>query len=139
MQPSQIYDRILKKLEDGQLDTLERQVFILLKDSSVGLNRKQLVFQIFGYWPDQIEGNSDDRMIRKAIQRLRERLVPIVSTSGKAGYRMDVSRDGVDQMLGELRRKRDLLNKQIESTLKFYEIPIAYMTDPKEVKQLEAF
>ncbi len=139
MQPSDIYQRLLEKLENGELDKLQRKVFTLLRDNPVGLNRQQLVYRIYGYWPDRLEGNTDDRKIRKAIQRLRERLVPIVSTSGQPGYRLDISAEGVGQMLSELRAKKTLLDKQIESTLKFYELPIEYLTDPKEVKQLEAF
>lgn len=139
MQPDQIYDKLLQELEAGQLDDLQRRVFTLLKQNPDGLSREQLVYNIFSYWPGLLEGNTDDRKIRKAIQRLRERLVPIVSSSGKAGYRLDISRDGVDKMLAELRAKKTLLEQQIESTLKFYEIPIAYLTDPKEVRQLEAF
>ena len=139
MQPSLIYERLLQELESGELDELERQVFTLLKDNPTGLSRQEFVLKIKGYWPEKLDGNTDDRKIRKAIQRLRERLVPIVSTSGQPGYRLDISREGVDRMLAELRSKKKLLEQQIESTLKFYEIPIAYLTDPKEVKQLEAF
>jgi hypothetical protein len=137
MQPDQIYQQLLQSLENGELNKLERQIFHLLKENPAGLSRQDLVFQIQGYWPDTLDGNTDDRKNRKAIQRLRERLVPIVSTSGQPGYRLDISKDGVDQMLAELRAKKRLLEQQIESTLKFYEIPIAYLTDPKEVKQLE--
>lgn len=137
MQPSQIYEQLLQSLEKGNLDKLERQIFLLLKEHPAGLSRQDLVLKIQGYWPDTLEGNTDDRKNRKAIQRLRERLVPIISTSGQPGYRLDISRDGVDRMLAELRAKKNLLDKQIESTLKFYEIPIEYLTDPKEVKQLE--
>jgi len=139
MQPDQIYERLLQELESGELDALERQVFVFLKDNPEGASRHQLVMHIYGYCPQALEGNTDDRKIRKAIQRLRERLVPIVSTSGQPGYRLDISREGVDRMLAELRSKKKLLEQQIESTLKFYEIPIAYLTDPKEIKQLEAF
>lgn len=136
MQPSQIYDRLLQELE-GELDDLERQIFTLLKEHPAGLSRQELVMRIKGYWPEKLDGNTDDRKNRKAIQRLRERLFPIVSTSGKPGYRLDASREGVGRMLTELRSKQALLEKQIEATLKFYEIPIAYLTDPKEVTQLE--
>lgn len=137
MQPDQIYEQLLQSLENGELNKLERQIFNLLKEHPAGLSRQDLVFKIQGYWPDTLDGNTDDRKNRKAIQRLRERLVPIISTSGQPGYRLDISRDGVDQMLAELRSKKNLLEQQIESTLKFYEIPITYLTDPKEVKQLE--
>lgn len=137
MNPAQIYERLEQELGDGQLNELQKQVFTLLKENPAGLSRQDLVLKICGYWPDTLEGNTDDRKIRKAIERLRQRLFPILSTSGKPGYRLDISREAVNQMLNELRSRKKHIDEQIDATLKFYEIPITYMTDPAEVKQLE--
>lgn len=137
MNPKQIYERLEQELGDGQLNELQKQIFTLLKDNPAGLSRQDLVWMIFGYWPESLEGNTDDRKIRKAIERLRQRLFPILSTSGKPGYRLDISREAVNQMLTELRSRREHIDEQINATLKFYEIPITYLTDPAEVKQLE--
>lgn len=139
MQPNQIYEQLLQELEKGELNKLERQIFLLLKENPTGLSRQDLVLKIQGYWPEKLDGNTDDRKNRKAIQRLRERLVPILSTSGQPGYRLDISREAVQQMLTELRSRKKHIDEQIDATLKFYEIPIEYLTDPKEVTQLKAF
>lgn len=137
MHPKDIYERLEKELESGELNKLQKQVFTLLKDNPAGLSRQDLVSNIFGYWPETLEGNTDDRKIRKAIERLRQRLFPIVSTSSKPGYRLDISRKAVEQMLSELRSRKAHIDAQINATLKFYDIPITYLTDPKEVMQLE--
>lgn len=135
-QPVDIYSKLLGELENGQLSDLQRQVFALLKDAPQGLSRQDLVFRIFGYWPETLAENTDDRKIRKAIERLRQRLFPIVSTSGKPGYRLDVSREAVLNMIRELRSRKAHLEEQIEAALKFYETPESYRSDPAEAVQL---
>lgn len=137
MHPKDIYERLEQELENGALNELQKQVFTLLKDNPAGLSRQDLVLKIFGYYPETLEGNTDDRKIRKAIERLRQRLFPIVSTSSKPGYRLDISRKAVEQMLSELRSRKAHIDEQINATLKFYDIPLEYLTDPKEVTQLE--
>jgi SMC interacting uncharacterized protein involved in chromosome segregation len=135
MEPKQIYDKLLEELKDGELSEIQRQVFQLLQEFPEGLSRQDLVLKICGYWPESLDGNTDDRKIRKAIERLRQRLFPIISTSGKPGYRLDVSRDAVRGMINELRSRKAHLEKQIEAALKFYEIPATYAVDPSEIKQ----
>lgn len=137
MHPNEIYTRLEQELESGELNDLQKKVFTLLKENPAGLSRQDLVSMIFGYWPESLEGNTDDRKIRKAIERLRQRLFPIVSTAGKPGYRLDISREAVNQMLSELRSRKAHIDEQINATMKFYEIPIAYLTDPSEHTQLD--
>jgi len=137
MNPKEIYTRLEQELENGELNDLQKQVFTLLKENPAGLSRQDLVMKIYGYWPETLEGNTDDRKIRKAIERLRQRLFPILSTSGRPGYRLDISREAVNKMLNELRSRRTHIDEQINATLKFYEIPIAYLTDSSEVTQME--
>lgn len=136
MHPSEIYTRLEQELESGELNDLQKKVFTLLKENPAGLSRHDLVSMIYGYWPETLD-NTHDRKIRKAIERLRQRLFPIVSTAGKPGYRLDISREAVNQMLSELRSRKAHIDEQINATMKFYEIPIAYLTDPSEVTQLD--
>lgn len=136
MNPSNVYETMLEELAAGQLNELQKQVFQLLRDNPDGLDRYQLVHHIFGYIPLKIDGNNEDRKIRKAIERLRQRLFPIVSTSSKPGYRLDTSRDAVTKMIRELESRRDHINQQIEAASKFYDIPVTYRNDPSQVEQL---
>lgn len=135
--PSCVYDNLIAELADGELNALQKQVFELLRDNPDGLDRYQLVGRIFGYMPEKIGGNTDDRKIRKAIERLRQRLFPIISTSGKAGYRLDASRESVEKMIRELQSRQAHIQQQIEAASKFYDIPVVYEVDPSEVTQLE--
>jgi biotin operon repressor len=117
------YEKILIDLASGELTVLQRQVYDLLKKYPDGLSRENLVFMIYGYLPVRLDANADDRKIRKAIERLRQRLFPIVSTSAKPGYRLDFSRQAVAKMLAELQSRRDHIQEQINSAAKFYQLP----------------
>jgi biotin operon repressor len=136
MNPSNVYETLLEELAAGELTDLQRKVFHLLRDNPDGLDRYQLVNHIFGYIPVKIDGNTDDRKIRKAIEKLRQRLFPIISTSGKPGYRLDTSREAVQKMIRELRSRRDRIDEQIQAASKFYSIPVVYQPDPSQVEQL---
>ena len=96
MNPKEIYTRLEQELENGELNDLQKQVFMLLKENPAGLSRQDLV-----------------------------------------GYRLDISREAVNKMLNELRSRRTHIDEQINATLKFYDIPIAYLTDSSEVTQME--
>ncbi len=136
MKPSDVYETMLEELADGEMPKLQRQIFNLLKDHREGLDRYQLVHFIYGYLPVKIDGNTDDRKIRKAISALRERLFPIVSTSGEPGYRLDTSREAVEKMIRELQSRRDRITDQIVAASKFYSIPVSY-EDAVDAVQLE--
>lgn len=133
-----IYDKLLAELENGQLDELQRSVFEALKSNPQGVTRGELVYRLFGYHPADLTGNVDDRKIRKAIEELRSRLVPIVSSSGRAGYRLDTSPEAVRSMIGEWASRRDHLQNLITAAAKFYEMPEFY-TEPVNAVQIEMF
>lgn len=120
---SPVYENLLLELSNGELTELQRKVYDLLKKYPEGLSRENLVYMIYGYVPVQLAGNTDDRKIRKAIEKLRQRLFPIISTSAKPGYRLDFSRQAVEKMLSELQSRRDRIQEQINSAAKFYSIP----------------
>lgn len=134
-EPRRVYENILSELAN-ELDDLERKVYELLRDNPAGLDRYELVHRIYGYIPVTID-NPDDRKIRKAIERLRLRLFPILSTSGKAGYRLGTDSESVGQMIAELQSRRAKLDEQIEAASKFYSIPTGYTEDPVNVTQME--
>ncbi len=119
-----IYEHLLEELAGGELPRLQRQVYELLKEHPHGLERQELILRIYGYFPaGDLSRNTDDRKIRKAIERLRQRLFPVISTSAKAGYRLDVSREAVQKMITELQRRKMRIQEQIDAASKFYEIP----------------
>ncbi len=123
MNPNQVYENLLEELAAGELTKLQRQVFELLRDNPDGLDRYQLVLRIYGYLPLKIDGNGDDRKIRKAIEKLRKRLFPVVSTSGRPGYRLDVSRAAAEKMVAELNSRIEHMREQVEAVQKFYRLP----------------
>ena len=120
---NQFHEDLLLELSKGELDELQRKIYDLLKQYPDGISRQNFVFLIYGYVPVQLAGNKHDRKIRKAIEKLRLRLFPIIATSAKPGYRLDFSRQAVSKMLSELQSRRDRIQEQINSAAKFYCIP----------------
>lgn len=122
--PSVVYENLLEELAAGELTKLQRQVFELLRDNPDGLDRFQLVHHIYGYIPLKIDGNTHDRKVRKAIEKLRSRNFPIVSTSRRPGYRLDASKEAAEKMLAELHSRIKHMQEQAEAVSKFWKIPM---------------
>lgn len=101
MTESGVYERILDELAAGEMTERQRQVFgVLRRVYPSAISRRELVLQLDGYWPDDINGDRCDRKNRKAIQALRDMKIPIVSSSSQAGYRLDVSEEMIKAMVG---------------------------------------
>lgn len=120
--PKETYKSLLEELAAGEMNDLQRQIFNLLRDHPDGLSRYNLVEQIYGYRPITVDGNIHDRKIRKAIEKLRQRLYPIVSTSGKPGYRLDVTKEAAEKMLAELNSRIDHMQEQARAVQKFFKL-----------------
>lgn len=120
--PQEVYDQLLEELAAGEMNDLQRQIFNLLREHPDGLNRYDLVEHIYDYRPVTLDGNIHDRKIRKAIEKLRQRLYPIVSTSGKPGYRLDVTKESAEKMLAELNSRIDHMQEQARAVQKFFKL-----------------
>lgn len=134
---SRVYESLIEELAAGELSVLQRSIFELLREHPDGLDRYQLVMHIYGYIPVKIDGNTDDRKIRKAIEKLRSRNFPIVSTSGRPGYRLDTSREAAEKMLSELHSRIKNMQQQAEAVSKFWKIPMpkTYRAAPHKRQQ----
>ena len=122
--PADYYAEMLHELS-GELEVIERGVFLALRNHPAGLRRQQLVAIVFqeSRSPVMVNNDTKDRKIRKAIESLRKRGVPIVSSSGRAGYRLDGSEQGKQAMLRDLRSRRDRLNEMIVMVSNFRTVP----------------
>ena len=57
---------------------------------------------------------------RKAIESLRNRMIPIISSSGKAGYRLDTSPEAIQNMIRELKSRIAHMEQKIEAIQQHY-------------------
>jgi hypothetical protein len=135
-----VYEQILEELQ-VELSELERKIFNVLKWSPDGITRRSLVYEIYGVYVgngDDINNNKHDRKIRLAIASMQDRLVPIVSSSGKAGYRMDTSRENAEKMAMEMESRAAKLRDKALRIRRFYSIPIPveFPEPVEEPKQL---
>ena len=104
-----IYEQIIDEWE-RELEDLERTVFTALKNSPDGCTRRQLVYLCFGVVileNQDTNNNKYDRKVRKTIEAMREKLIPIFSSSSGAGYRLDISETSLSLMIAEWERRRD--------------------------------
>lgn len=101
MKPSEFYDNLLRSITDE----LERKVFFALTHRIGRLvTRAELIEAVFGLEVGtgaELAGSVRDRKIRVCIAKLRERSIPIVSSSGEAGYELCDDPDRINQYIAE--------------------------------------
>ena len=96
------YEKLLAELNAGELPIIVRKILDALLQAPKGLTRKGLIRIVFGEEPDNnLSNDTRDRKIRKGIEHLRNLGFPIVSTSGKAGYKLDTDPKNIDEMIRE--------------------------------------
>jgi len=118
------YERLLAELDAGELSELERKVFDALLKAPNGITRRGLIRVVYSVEAQRnLSNDPHDRKIRKAIESLRKRMIPIVSSSGKAGYRLDTSPEAIQNMIAELRSRIAHLEQRLEEACQFYDLP----------------
>lgn len=96
------YEKLLAELNAGELPIIVRKILDALLQAPKGLTRKGLIRIVFGEEPDNnLSNDTRDRKIRKGIEHLRNLGSPIVSTSGKAGYKLDTDPKNIECMIRE--------------------------------------
>jgi len=117
------YEELLAEMNAGELSELERKVLDALLKAPDGITRRGLVQAIYGVEAQRnLSNDPHDRKIRKAIERMRECLIPIVASSGKAGYRLDTSPEVIQNMLAELESRIAHLKQRLEEVCQIYDL-----------------
>ena len=117
------YERLLSELDAGELSELERKVLDALLKAPGGITRRGLIRVVYGVEAQSnLSNDLHDRKIRKAIESLRNRMLPIVSSSGKAGYRLDTSPEAIQNMISELKSRIAHMEQKIEAIQQHYDI-----------------
>jgi hypothetical protein len=119
MPTTTVYEHILDELASGQLEDLEKTIFHALRRVyPAGLTRAQLIQETAGYTPaptENLNNNRHDRKNRAAVASMFNKGIPVVSTSGNAGYRLVVEPTYLMAMEKELKSRRDRLNEKINA------------------------
>jgi DNA-binding winged helix-turn-helix (wHTH) protein len=117
------YEKLLAELKAGELPLMARNILEALFQAPKGLTRKGLIRIVFGEEPQTNLGNDTrDRKIRKGIETLRNHGIPIVSTSGKAGYQLDTDPKNIECMIREWKSRIDQLQQRVDAARHFYEL-----------------
>ena len=108
MSTTAIYEQIKADLDNGELNKREAAILTALLAHPNGVTREALVRVTDGRMAWQNIGDDPaDRKNRRAIASLRDRLLPVKSSSGEAGYRLDATVEGLREMLAEMEARRD--------------------------------
>lgn len=114
------YEKLLAELENGKLEKIKRKILEALLRAPQGLTRKGLIRVVFDEEAQKnLSNDTRDRKIRKAIESLRDRGVPIVSTSGKAGYKLETDPEKIAEMLDEMKSRIAHLNQKVQAIQTF--------------------
>ena len=117
------YEKLLAELNAGELQVFECKIFEALLQAPKGITRKGLIRIVFGEEPQANLGNdTHDRKIRKAIESLRNRGIPIVSTSGKAGYKLDADSKNIECMIREWESRIVHLQQRVDAARRYYDL-----------------
>jgi len=147
MARTDIYQRILDELADGELDELQVKIFHHLRRVFPGsMTRYDLIEAVYGYRPaddENLNNNGEDRKIRTAIAAMFEKDVPIVSTSGSAGYSINIDLGNWETVVNELEHRKETLEKKETAARRIIErikkigrdaipsrVPAHYLTAP---------
>lgn len=144
------YEAILKQLESGELNEIEKKVYAALRRVfPAGLTRYDLIEAVFGYRPakdENLNNNRDDRKIRIAIESMFSKNIPIISNSGVAGYRINIDLKEWETSIVDLRSRRESLEERIEAANRIMNlireagrnaIPTDVPETPKQLSLLE--
>jgi hypothetical protein len=111
MPTTKIYDELLAEVTDE----LERQVLEFLMQCPSGVTRSVLIMHVYGVWvpPEELANNVYDRKIRKTIEALSlKHGLPIVSSSGKSGYKLSDDPNEIEEMAREFDGRAAHCNKR---------------------------
>lgn len=134
MATTEQYEKLLSDLAGGELSELERKVLGLLNKHRDGLTRFELLEHVFGpgsrYLAEKrgLANSTDDRKVRETIESLRNNGVPVVSSSGKPGYRLDTSPEAINSMIAEWQSRVENLQTRIRKAARYYgvQLPASY-------------
>lgn len=111
-----IYEALVTEWE-AELEEIEKKIFAALKSMMPNsLTRRELIYIVFGEQiPEGVDLNNNpmDRKIRKTIERMREKLIPVLSSSAGAGYKLEISETAVYLMIGEWERRRENFDDKV--------------------------
>lgn len=110
------YKKLLMELNAGELPIIVRKIMDALLQAPKGLTRKGLIRIVFDEEPENnLSNDTRDRKIRKGIEYLRNLGIPIVSTSGKAGYKLDTDPKNIEEMIQEWESRIVQLRQRVDA------------------------
>ena len=105
---------------------LEQKVLVLISQATrtpgKTISRRRLIYDVFRHVipENELANSAEDRQIRKAIENLRLRGQPIISSSASKGYSLLTDKHEIEKMITEMESRRESLADQIRSLRNTY-------------------
>ncbi|MEP7136688.1 MAG: hypothetical protein ABI904_17310 [Chloroflexota bacterium] len=117
------YEKLLAELNAGELPIIVRKILDALLQAPKGLTRKGLIRIVFGEEPsNNLANDTRDRKIRKGIEYLQNLGFPIVSTSEKAGYKLDTDPKNIECMIREWESRIVHLQQRVDASRHYQDL-----------------
>lgn len=111
----------MDELKSGELNEIEQKILEVPMKIPKGITCQGLIWIVFTVDPQHNLGNdSCDCKIRKDIESLHNRLIPIGSSSGVAGYRLDTSLAAIENMVMEWESRIAHLQQKVQIARQHY-------------------
>jgi hypothetical protein len=116
MTTTQQYDLIVAQtppdITKKVMDVLE---YAFNHSPGINVTRQDMILNVFGIFVEKskLSNNREDRQIREAIETLQREGYPVISSSGKPGYRLAVDEADIEDYIVELESRRKQLEEKI--------------------------
>lgn len=109
------YQKRLEEIRAGKLKKVERMVLDALLNAPKGLTRPELIRIVSGKEPGpNLNFDTQDRKLRRAIEGLRDRGVIIISSGRRAGYTMFADANAMQGMMLDMKNRIARLQKRMD-------------------------
>ena len=117
------YEKLLAELNAGELPIIVRKILDALLQAPKGLTRKGLIRIVFGEEPDNnLSNDTRDRKIHRELEHLRNLGFPIISTSRKAGYKLDTDPKNIECMIREWKSRIAHLQQRVDAARHYRDV-----------------
>lgn len=115
------YQKRLKEIRAGRLKKVERMVLDALLNAPKGLTRPELIRIVSGKEPGpNLNFDTQDRKLRRAIEGLRDRGVIIISSGRRAGYTLFADTMAMQGMVLDMKNRITRLQKRVDIIASYF-------------------
>jgi DNA-binding winged helix-turn-helix (wHTH) protein len=114
--------KLMTRIEK-KLTPRDKKILTVLMTYPEGRTRQQMVKHVYDRAVKDVAGSTEDREIRRRIFEMRMIGIPIFSTSHRAGYKLDATKEGAALMAKEFSSRAKKALDVAKATRKMWLLP----------------